>query len=724
MVQSRPICLLIGALLSIIPLFASSTCAALVQKSLTFTWENGAPNGQGRDMILTNGQFPSPLLVFDEGDDVEITVNNDMHENTTVHWHGIDQRESPWSDGVPGLSQTPIEPGESYIYRFKAYPPGQHWYHSHSRATLLDGLYGPLLVRRKKRTANPFHLISKDPEDIRAMERAAHDPKVMLVSDWSNFNSSRVLEATAKSKLQIFCVDSVLINGKGNLHCPGQQWFTDMQIPFMQRSWPNDTISDKGCFPFVPSTEGPWLPEGNTSHIPYGMQDGCMASTGQKEIIEVDANQQRWLSINWIGASTFKTLQPSIDEHEMWIYEVDGHYIEPRKATTMLLWAGERYCAMVRLDQRKMDYAIRVIDGGYSQMIGEFATLRYAGGEIDLAEPDRFGVTTISRPWFGYNAWPIGKPTFLDKNDLPPFPPTPPARLSDETHILMLGKANSTWEFTLGGKKKYPEDHSAYKPLLEHLDSAEANDDDLMIRTKNGTWQDIILQVGHSKLWPVEFPHAIHKHANKYWRIGSGMGMFSYPTVNEAIEAQPELFNLENPPYRDTFLNEFTGTMWVALRYQVTHPGAWLLHCHFETHLSNGMAMAILDGVDVWPVVPEEYANNGKGVLGAGSTGQKAENEPATASEPAADKQESLPKFRPETAWADGQAVITYVGVATLALALAMLGWCKGVLSFGRSSDKSKSSILQLEEVQNLLGQEREAATKTPKRKKESLKDS
>ncbi|KAM3449458.1 hypothetical protein MY3296_006923 [Beauveria thailandica] len=405
--------------------------------------ENGAPNGQGRDMILTNGQFPSPLLVFKEGDDVEITVNNDMHENTTVHWHGIDQRESPWSDGVPGLSQTPIEPGESYIYRFKA----------------------PLLVRHKKRTANPFHLISKDPEDIR-----------------SNFNSSRVLEATAKSKLQIFCINSVLINGKGNLHCPGQQWFTDMQIPFMQRSWPNDTISDKGCFP---------------------MQEGFMASTGQKEIIKVDANQQRWLSINWIGASTFKTLQPSINEHKMWIYEVDGHYIEPRKATTMLLWAGERY------------YAIR---------------------------------------------------------------------------------------------------------------------------------------------------------------IGSELGMFSYSTVNEAIKAQPELFNLENPPYRDTFLNEFTGTMWVALRYQVTHPGAWLLHCHFETHLSNGMAMAILDGVDVWPAVPEEYANNGKGVLSAGSTGQKAENEPVTRSEPAANKQESLPKFRPETARADGQAVITYLDVATLALALAILG--------------------------------------------------
>ena len=35
---------------------------------------------------------------------------------------------TPWSDGVPGLTQTPIEPGASYIYRFKAYPPGTYWY--------------------------------------------------------------------------------------------------------------------------------------------------------------------------------------------------------------------------------------------------------------------------------------------------------------------------------------------------------------------------------------------------------------------------------------------------------------------------------------------------------------------------------------------------------------------------------------------------------------------
>jgi FtsP/CotA-like multicopper oxidase with cupredoxin domain len=54
---------------------------------------------------------------------------------------------TPWSDGTPGMSQKPIEIGQSFVYRFKASPAGTHWYHSHSRATVLDGLYGPIFIR-------------------------------------------------------------------------------------------------------------------------------------------------------------------------------------------------------------------------------------------------------------------------------------------------------------------------------------------------------------------------------------------------------------------------------------------------------------------------------------------------------------------------------------------------------------------------------------------------
>jgi FtsP/CotA-like multicopper oxidase with cupredoxin domain len=82
---------LLHTLISAIVLGAGQQCLAkVVKRELVFTWEEGAPNGQARDMVMTNGEFPSPSLVFDEDDEVEITVHNHMHENTTVHWHGIE----------------------------------------------------------------------------------------------------------------------------------------------------------------------------------------------------------------------------------------------------------------------------------------------------------------------------------------------------------------------------------------------------------------------------------------------------------------------------------------------------------------------------------------------------------------------------------------------------------------------------------------------------------
>lgn len=54
----------------------STAWAKTVKETLRFTWESGAPNGQEREFIHTNGQFPSPTLVWDEDDDVEVSASS------------------------------------------------------------------------------------------------------------------------------------------------------------------------------------------------------------------------------------------------------------------------------------------------------------------------------------------------------------------------------------------------------------------------------------------------------------------------------------------------------------------------------------------------------------------------------------------------------------------------------------------------------------------------
>lgn len=93
-------------------------------------------NAEGKQVVAKaygfNGMTPGPTLVFNQGDDVAITVINRLPEPTAIHWHGVIVPNS--QDGVPEVGEpTPlIHPGESYTYRFKIVQgPGTHMYHSH-----------------------------------------------------------------------------------------------------------------------------------------------------------------------------------------------------------------------------------------------------------------------------------------------------------------------------------------------------------------------------------------------------------------------------------------------------------------------------------------------------------------------------------------------------------------------------------------------------------------
>jgi hypothetical protein len=107
----------------------------------------GAPDGWTKSMILVNGQSPGPLIEANTGDRIRVTINNLMpEESTTIHWHGIDQRNSAWMDGVQGVTQCAIPPGESFDYEFDLIDQrGTFWYHSHVSVQYTDGLFGPIV---------------------------------------------------------------------------------------------------------------------------------------------------------------------------------------------------------------------------------------------------------------------------------------------------------------------------------------------------------------------------------------------------------------------------------------------------------------------------------------------------------------------------------------------------------------------------------------------------
>jgi manganese oxidase len=93
-----------------------------------------------------NGTVPGPMIRVTEGDQVRVVFTNNLPDPTTVHWHGILVPNA--MDGVPGVTQNPILPGETFTYEFTANPAGTFMYHSHfeSDKQIGLGLYAPFII--------------------------------------------------------------------------------------------------------------------------------------------------------------------------------------------------------------------------------------------------------------------------------------------------------------------------------------------------------------------------------------------------------------------------------------------------------------------------------------------------------------------------------------------------------------------------------------------------
>ncbi|MFA9218327.1 MAG: multicopper oxidase domain-containing protein [Sphingomonadaceae bacterium] len=121
-----------------------------------------------------SGQVPGPLFYVDEGDQIEVNVNNVTALPHSIHWHGMLQKGTWKMDGIAGTTQDAIKPGESFVYKFTAEPSGTMWYHCHvnvNEHVVLRGMWGPFIVRPKKPTA---------------LEKTVTKEFIMMLSDWDS----------------------------------------------------------------------------------------------------------------------------------------------------------------------------------------------------------------------------------------------------------------------------------------------------------------------------------------------------------------------------------------------------------------------------------------------------------------------------------------------------------------------------------------------------------
>jgi len=343
---------------------------------------------------------------------------------------------------------------------------------------------------------------------------------------------------------------------------------------------------------------------GNIDAVPAGIFDGCKPTAGSAAVVEVvksACSKESWVALDLIGGFSFITAMFSIDEHPMWVYAMDGEYVTPQKVEAISITNGDRYSVLVKLNNTG-DFKIRVASIGAPQILSGYGNLRVRnkGDGTTTSDGSVAYINDVGMP-----ATPSSVVSYFSQAIAKPYPKSPVKQTADAMFKLEMRIVGASYRWALNNTVFTPTDFENSVPALFRPDPKAANN--VTISTLNGTWVDLVIMSTTSPMPS----HPIHKHGNKMYMIGAGTGAFKYPNVAAAIAETPESFNLVDPPRRDTFatLPALTDQAWMVVRYQVTNPGAWLLHCHIQNHMMGGMNMIIQDGVDHWPKVPNEYKN-------------------------------------------------------------------------------------------------------------------
>ncbi len=121
-----------------------------VSYTLKAAYERTSVAGRRQRVYTVNGSSPGPTIVAEQGDLVRVVLRNrNIGAGTTIHWHGVDVPNG--EDGVAGVTQNAVLPGDHFTYRFRARDAGTYWYHAHqySQRQVTRGLVGAVVIRPK-----------------------------------------------------------------------------------------------------------------------------------------------------------------------------------------------------------------------------------------------------------------------------------------------------------------------------------------------------------------------------------------------------------------------------------------------------------------------------------------------------------------------------------------------------------------------------------------------
>ncbi|GAB0095780.1 Multicopper oxidase [Sergentomyia squamirostris] len=563
-------------------------------------------DGTRKSVLVINRMMPGPTINVCFGDKIIVDLqNNLLGETTSIHWHGMHQRRTPYMDGVPFVSQCPISQKQTFRYNFYADKAGTHFYHSHTGVQRGDGSLGALIVRLPRS------------EDVHAKLYDHDEPKhLMVLQDWTTVTGISMFNAfhhsNGDNKPQ-----NILINGKG-------RWWKAAQVNNVLHKQTNprslnDLLQNKRS------------PE---SHETY-LNETKLMPLQVFTVVENKRYRLRLVNAEFLNCP----MEISVDNHTMTVIASDGSDIKPVEVETLVTYAGERFDFVIAANQKPGNYWIRVkglMDcDARSNSAHQVAILRYNGTvEEEPLDVPNYEYQRLGRQLNALNRGVEDSTTIsiTETNSAHQDPKN--GVLKDEADIKFFIAydfyAKNNTKFYIPGlygfnevlkssqRKSSPQlNHISMKLLSYPLMTARnLIDDSLFCNSSTFVNQGIdcradfchcphVLQVKLNAVvemvlidegYTYDSNHPFHLHGNDFHVIGMEKlnGTASIERVKE-MDKNGELYRrLKGSPIKDTVTVPHGG--YTIIRFKANNPGYWLFHCHIEFHAEIGMALVVKVG--------------------------------------------------------------------------------------------------------------------------------
>ncbi|MCL7041870.1 hypothetical protein MKW94_021518 [Papaver nudicaule] len=470
------------------------TTSAVEAKVRHYKWEVKyqfqSPDCFRKLVIGINGKTPGPTIIAQQGDTIIVELKNSLlTENVAIHWHGIRQIGTPWSDGTEGVTQCPILPGDTFFYKFVVDRPGSYLYHAHYGMQREAGLYGSIRVAVPDGVVEPF----------------TYDyDRTIILNDW--YHKSTYEQATGLSSKPFVWVgepQSLLIHGRGKFNC---------------------------------------------SSPTIGSSDTCNTTNPQCAPYTLTVVPGKTIRIRLSSLTALSALNFEIEGHNLTVVEADGHFVEPFVVKNINVYSGETYSVLVKADQdpsRNYWLASNVISRKPATPTG-LGILNYYPNHPSNYPPS----TPPTGPLWNDSDYRLAQSLKIKAH--PSHIIAPPVETDRVIILLNTQNEIDGFRRWSVNNVSFNLPHTPYlialKEKLRHKivqPNPNATASNAIYRLKFNSTVDIVLQNGNSMVPNTSETHPWHLHGHDFWVLGHGKGKF------DPME-DPKKYNLVNPIMKNT----------------------------------------------------------------------------------------------------------------------------------------------------------------------------